>query len=171
MAGPITAMSSLSFSKRCWRNYILFTYLHMKQQKADSIVSSQRSRFLALPTNQKLPIISTVADRRRWLRLKTPSDSSVGQNDVARTHNDTNPYEVPNRCMRVSTTSCEPCGVRRRLERILHTRSCLLQCRSRDDRHRTQFICRCQYSENFNNLISMTLTVTWTGDLLILHQM
>jgi len=86
MAGPITAMSSLSFSKRRWRNYILFTYLHMKQQKADSIVSSQRSRFLALPTNQKLPIISTVADRRRWLRLKTPSDSSVGQNDVARTH-------------------------------------------------------------------------------------
>ena len=107
------------------------------------------------PSLRRLLIVDADYDWRRRQTLQQDRTMLPGRTD---------PYEVPNRCVRVSTTIYDPCGVRRRFERILHTRSHSPQCRPRDDRHRTQFVSRYILLENFE-IIWWLQTMTLYRDL------
>jgi len=134
-------------------HYYLLTY-KMTEKRPNSVILK-----VTIPsstyTNQELPIrqLLLVDADCDWRRCQTLQyDGTTCQDTQTRTKCQTGVCESRRR-------TATPV---RYVERIPHTRSCLLQCRPGDDRHRTQFICGCRYSENFNNLISMTLTVTWT---------
>ena len=101
--------------KKLFRYYLL-TY-KTTESRLDSLILRITLLSKNYPSLRWLLIVDADCDWRRRQTL---------QNDRTTLPGHTGPYEVPNRCMRVSTTSCERRDVRRRLERILHTRSCLL---------------------------------------------